>query len=112
MLLTKGYEVCGQEPQFTLECSYVNYNGYTFGKTQTVCSIYPFEGSTKIADLNCIPSGFHPCEKEMKAMLLARGKRFEELQGKHYMEYKGIALGPVENQKRVFYSVYFQHTIC
>lgn len=105
MLLGKGYEICGQEPQFVLECSYVNYNGYTIGKTQTMCSIHPFEGSMKIADLNCIPSGFHPYEEELRAKLLARGKRFEELQGRNYMDYKGIALGPIENQKRVLYSV-------
>lgn len=105
MNTSKAYEICGQEPQFGLECAYVNYNGYTFGKTQTFCSIQPFEGSAKIADLNCIPSNFYPREKELRAMLIARGRRFEELQGKHYMDYNGIGLGPLENQKRVLYRV-------
>lgn len=105
MNISKAYEVYGREPQFVLECVYVNYNGYTFGKTRTFCSIQPFEGSSKIADLNCIPSDFHPRGKELRAMLIARGRRFEELQGKHYMEYNGIALGPLEAQKRTLYNV-------
>lgn len=96
------------DPHFIIECSYVNYNGYIFGTTAAKLRIDPFIGSVKISDLDHIPTGFYPQEAQLKERLLARGRRFEELQGKNYMECKGTALGPIVEEERVFYSVSYE----
>ncbi|KAI9891200.1 MAG: hypothetical protein M1814_003043 [Vezdaea aestivalis] len=67
----------------------VDSNGERIGKVSRHVDIQDFDGTRDIMSLEIHPFKYHPDEQNIKERLLARGKRFLELQGVHHMNYKG-----------------------
>lgn len=83
----------GQQPMYKLQNDYVTYDGTDFGVSQQNAGIAPFSGARKIVQLPIFPLSWHPQEEAVRKKLVARGRRFEELRGRQYCHYNGIALG-------------------
>lgn len=89
---------CGQHRQdmrrgkwFQLDCHYVDYDGKTFGEAKAVIEIPEFSGSTRIDALSAFPLAYHQDEEQVRAKLMARGRKFGSFRGAHYKFYEGIA---------------------
>ncbi|KAI5812977.1 P-loop containing nucleoside triphosphate hydrolase protein [Pyronema omphalodes] len=89
----EGNYQCGQQPMYKLQQGYVTYDGTDFGVSTQQAGIAPFSGARKIVQLPIFPLSWHPQEEAVRKKLVARGRRFEELRGKQYCHYTGIALG-------------------
>ncbi|KAJ6261037.1 hypothetical protein Dda_3702 [Drechslerella dactyloides] len=88
---TKGYkeqQVCGSVCG-VIDGTYIDYNGDEFGWAQKYVINHEFEGPRKIVDLDAFPLKHHPREKEVRAELISRGRKFESLAGIHCMDYEG-----------------------
>lgn len=77
---------------FMMQCACVDYDGYKFGTTRLMQPITPFGGILSITTLDSYPLSFHPDEERVRALLLERGHRFENLAGMHYKSYNGNAI--------------------
>ncbi|KAH6692073.1 ATPase [Leptodontidium sp. MPI-SDFR-AT-0119] len=81
---------CGKYFELTLEP--IGWNGTAFGRGTERVAIYSFTGTRPIKDLNACPLSFHPEKDGIRAALVQRGKKYEELAGYHYKAYEGVAL--------------------
>ncbi|KAH8145615.1 uncharacterized protein LAJ45_10416 [Morchella importuna] len=101
----RGDYINGNEPRYSLDVKYVDYDGKYFGMTQTTVPILPFEGTMKITSLAAFPLEYHPKKDVVSKFLIERGRRFEGLKGCHYMEYTGVGLGETIRCGRAQYSI-------
>ncbi|KAL1749228.1 P-loop containing nucleoside triphosphate hydrolase protein [Schizophyllum fasciatum] len=90
---------------FNLQVTYTDYDGRKFGAARTQVHIFPFSGTRAINKLTAYPLANHVRSEHVRALLIKRGRRFEALQGKQYLQYSGIALGEVRNTHCLRYSV-------
>lgn len=74
---------------YSLSCRYVDSDGTKFGFASTTIQIGYFQDIKPIEDLNVLPSYLHPRIADIREKLLARGRRFEALQGCHHKAYSG-----------------------
>ncbi|KAF2267699.1 P-loop containing nucleoside triphosphate hydrolase protein [Lojkania enalia] len=86
-LQSSDYESGG----FSLHAKYVDWDGYFFGYASKNFILQPFEGTRPITDLAAYPIQFDSDAAAIESRLIARGKRFVELQGFHFKMYRGIA---------------------
>lgn len=73
---------------FHLACSYVDFDGVTFGFVESSVQIPHFTGTKQITELNVYPLCHHKDAKVAKERLLLRGERFRDLTGVHYKSYR------------------------
>jgi hypothetical protein len=73
---------CGRFLKLSADC--VEWDGSSFGRCTEGINIPSFSGTKKITSLNSFPLHFFEKKEELKATLIHRGKRFEELAGHHY----------------------------
>ncbi|KAI0340295.1 P-loop containing nucleoside triphosphate hydrolase protein [Trametopsis cervina] len=66
-------------------------SGHAFGRVQSRVIIAPFPGTIKISTLDAYPVQHHANETELRAKLVARGKKWASLRGIHHMHYNGTA---------------------
>ena len=76
---------------FHMECRYLDSDGAVFGEVSTALGIAKFAGVKRIATLDAFPLAYHPRRNEMRAGLVARGRRFVTLLGVHHLQYHGNA---------------------
>ncbi|KAF2466713.1 P-loop containing nucleoside triphosphate hydrolase protein [Lindgomyces ingoldianus] len=81
---------CGQAYQLTAET--IDWTGNHFGRSIERINIFEFLGTTRILGLAAFPMSFHPFKAKAKDILINRGRKFEDLAGCHYKEYKGFAV--------------------
>ncbi|KAF2174881.1 P-loop containing nucleoside triphosphate hydrolase protein [Zopfia rhizophila CBS 207.26] len=81
---------CGKAYQLTAEA--IDWNGNHFGCSTERIYIFEFLGTTRINGLAAFPLSFHPEKDKVEEVLIERGKKFEELAGCNYKEYKGFAV--------------------
>lgn len=62
-----------------------------FGYSRSAFSISDFKGSVKICSFRIYPLRFNPKGAEARAAIVARGRRWEELDGVHHLRYDGVA---------------------
>lgn len=74
---------------FTSWVRFIDWDGTQFGYDRATISIPKFDGTRPITDLEGYPASFDPDLDRVKATLLTKGKKFEELQGFHYMAHRG-----------------------
>lgn len=98
------------EPRFwQLKLEYVEWFGanaensrhmlhFGFANLQHV-KITDFKGTMKIRRLSAYPLVYHQNVKELKAMLLSRGRTWCELQSVHHRQYEGIAVDQGQPQQ-------------
>lgn len=65
-------------------------SGRSFGRIQSRIIIAPFPGTIPINTLDAYPIQHHENEEELRQTLLARGRKWESLNGIHHMYYKGV----------------------
>ena len=78
-----------QNDCFWLTCSYVDFDGQKFGTQQLNIKIPQFEGAQGIQTVRAYPLEFHESPEELKAKLIIRGGKVEDLAGTHYCNYNG-----------------------
>ncbi|KAG8627258.1 hypothetical protein KVT40_004741 [Elsinoe batatas] len=77
-------------PVFWLIMLYVEYDGVRFGYQKLNVFIRAFNGTRGISTLSSFPLESHQHKDEVKARLLARGEKVEDLAGTHYRSYDGM----------------------
>jgi hypothetical protein len=73
-----------------LEVDVVDWDGDKYGYRKVNWSIPEFRGFRQITKLGCFPLRLHPAGTSIEAALLRRGKKFESLCGRHFMQYSGL----------------------
>lgn len=81
---------CGNAYQLSLEV--LDYDGTGFGRRIEELKLWEFLGTTRILGLSAFPLSFHPHREKIEGVLIARGKKFEQLAGCHYRSYDGFAI--------------------
>jgi hypothetical protein len=81
---------CGKFYQLKVEA--IDWDGNHFGRSVQSIRIPEFQGTTPILGLLAFPLSFHPKLDQVEELLIARGKRFEQLAGSQYKEYDGFAV--------------------
>ena len=59
--------------------------------------VLEFKGPRRISSLACYPLKYHENPERLRTELVARGKKFVELEGMQYQYQKGIAFHKVRN---------------
>lgn len=85
---------------YALDCKIIDWDGNIMGWSDHRLSIPEYLGTTSFSNLPCFPFNYHPQVDVATMMLLARGRRFEELAGYHYKAYKGVAIYRVDGEPR------------
>ncbi|KAE9407473.1 P-loop containing nucleoside triphosphate hydrolase protein [Gymnopus androsaceus JB14] len=89
-----------------LYITYTDYDGRKFGTVEDNFKIRPFVGSVPITSLVAYPLSWHSRESAIREALIKRGRLFEIYQGKHYMEYSGLAFGPMVMKRKIRLSIH------
>ncbi|KAK7432423.1 hypothetical protein QQZ08_000985 [Neonectria magnoliae] len=84
---------------YRLQCKIIDWDGKIMGWADLNLQIGEFIGTVPFSQLNCYPLEYHPHLDAAKAVLLARGVRFEKLAGYRYKSYKGVAIWHVDSNK-------------
>ncbi|POS74188.1 ATPase [Diaporthe helianthi] len=74
---------------FDMAATFVDWDGSRFAYTKTRMAIGQFDGTKAITELNVMPATLYPSREAAEASAIARGRRFVELSGYHYMAYQG-----------------------
>lgn len=90
---------CGNAYQLTVEA--IDWNGTSFGRSVESIRLWEFLGTTHILGLSAFPLSFHHNQDKVREMLVARGKKFEELAGCHYKKYHGFAVSWDRENKEI-----------
>ncbi|OAA36314.1 ATPase [Beauveria brongniartii RCEF 3172] len=81
---------CG--PIYSINCSYVDWDGVRIGWVEKTTDITKFAGTKPFSKLSCYPLKYHPNRAVIEEELRQRGRRWEALRGFRYKAYNGIAL--------------------
>lgn len=92
-----GENQCGKF--YSLNCQVLDWDGKYMGWVNLTQTIRQFAGTVPFSELSCYPLEYHPRLEAAKALLIARGRRFEELAGYCYKYYKGTAVWHVDAGK-------------
>jgi hypothetical protein len=92
---------CGNAYQLTVEA--IDWDGNHFGRSLEAIRVFEFLGTCSILGLKAFPLSFHPHEEKVKELLIARGKKFEQLAGSHYKEYDGFAVSWDKDRNEIPY---------
>ena len=72
---------------FQLNCQKLNYDGKAFSFESATLTIEAFQGVVLLSELSYIPLSLLEAEQEKRDTLIARGRKFWELQGQHLKEF-------------------------
>lgn len=86
-----------------------SFNGLPFYRYQARIIVRDFKGTVKVNSLDAYPIQFHPNPTDIKARLIARGKKWQSLKGVHHMTYKGTGALKANN-KIIKYNVSRSHS--
>jgi hypothetical protein len=75
---------------YWLTCQYVDYDGTRWGTNKLNVNIPLYDGTRPITNLPTVPLGFHSNKEDLKAKLIERGGKVENLAGSHYRAYHGV----------------------
>lgn len=81
----------GEQGHYEMGVRYVDFDGENFGFIDKEFTIDYFEGTAPITSLSLFPLRYHPDKAAIQEALVARGKRWEQHKGYHYMNYEGMA---------------------
>ncbi|KFY42027.1 hypothetical protein V495_04682 [Pseudogymnoascus sp. VKM F-4514 (FW-929)] len=94
-----GSDDLGQDR--VLRTEFVDSDGLNIGFIRSeyaTIRIQQFQGTTALADLPAAPLHLHHSYETIKVDLISRGERILNLHGRRLQEYKGIALGPRDEE--------------
>ncbi|ROV95022.1 hypothetical protein VMCG_08305 [Cytospora schulzeri] len=72
-----------------INARFVDWDGHRFGYGKTTIPIFEYGGTRAVDQLNVLPASFHLPRQKAEADAIARGRRFVELRGCHYVTYSG-----------------------
>jgi hypothetical protein len=75
---------------WTLGGHMIDYDGQDLGHVSFHATIAHYDGVRALQDLSVIPLQYHPDKKKISEDLLARGKTFVRLIGRHYQQFTGV----------------------
>ncbi|KAK7991568.1 hypothetical protein PG988_000362 [Apiospora saccharicola] len=87
-----SYNDNSEQPCLILSGEYVDYDGERFGAREARLQIPKFEGTRRLQDLDVVPLAMHSGKDQILQVLLARGRRFEDLAGQIHVQYSGMAI--------------------
>lgn len=90
---------------YSLSLQYVDFDGYKFGTQKNSVRIRAFAGTRPITSLAASPLAMHPNRDAIKANLLERGARIENLAGTYYAAYEGIGWRYDKQNNKAKYSI-------
>lgn len=70
---------------FNIAVKFVDWDGHCFGYQQVTVVIGQYGGTQAIYALKVFPASFHPAHSESEAISLARGRKSEQLCGRHLL---------------------------
>ncbi|KAI5920298.1 P-loop containing nucleoside triphosphate hydrolase protein [Camillea tinctor] len=79
-----------KEPCLAVKGQYVDYDGIQFGTREEKFRIPKFSGTMRCEALNVMPLDCRADGPQLRERLLARGQRFRDLAGRHFMHYHGV----------------------
>lgn len=79
---------------------FVEWDGKRFAFAKTKFSINEFNGTQSIDELEILPASFHSARDEAERKAIARGCKFQDLRGFHYMAYSGLARSLVGGRRK------------
>ena len=88
----KNYAYSCDPPGLVLTTEYVDFDGEDMGTRNSQRFVPAFAGAQKISDLSAFPIDWHPEQDEVRAELVERGRRWEQLAGMNFRHYRGVAL--------------------
>lgn len=94
---------CGNAYQLTVQA--IDWEDNQFCRNVMAMLVFEFSGTSSILALKAFPLSFHPHEKEVKELLISRGKKFEQLAGSNYKAYNGFAVSWDKEGKEIPYHV-------
>lgn len=74
---------------FEVQGKYIDWDGSKFGYVTATLQVRSFAGTRRITELDVFPARFQPSLEDIKAKVVARGKRFQDLKGFHHVAYSG-----------------------
>lgn len=101
--IVSNYAYNHEKSLFEIAAIFVDWEGSRFAYTRAKMAIGRFSGTKAIAELNVMPATLYPSREESEASAIARGRRFVELRGYHYMAYHGnfrFKAGEEDEQQR------------
>jgi hypothetical protein len=72
---------------WVLSYEYIDYDGTNFGYSNTLLNIAPYHGYKSIETLPVVPLQYCQEKSRIRAAMVARGKKFVALHGKHHRVY-------------------------
>lgn len=88
----KSYAYSCDPPGLILNTEYVDFDGEDMGTRNNQRFVPAFVGAEKMDELPAFPIDWHPEHEEVKAELIERGRRWEQLAGMNFCQYKGVAM--------------------
>ena len=85
----------------TITIQYVDWNGNKCGFQTTKVEIPRFSGVKRVTSLEAFPLSFVDGSDEIKEATIARGRRFQQLRGFHYLSYSGVKISMELEQRPV-----------
>ncbi|PYH87854.1 P-loop containing nucleoside triphosphate hydrolase protein [Aspergillus ellipticus CBS 707.79] len=79
-----------ERDHFSVRAQFVDWNGKRWGYANRVLNIERFSGTCDIRSLPVYPAVYHPYRAGAEEQAMARGRRFRDLAGFHYMAYAGL----------------------
>lgn len=86
---------------FTVDVFYFDFDGQKYGPVERRMHLVSYEGEKSIVDLPLYPLRFHKDAAQFKAMMLGRGRKFQELSIPNeypHREYNGLSVGEPQEQ--------------
>ncbi|CAJ2500032.1 Uu.00g028850.m01.CDS01 [Anthostomella pinea] len=92
-------------PGLMFTVTYIDYDGDRMGTRLANLLIREYKGSKELCELNAMPLELLDNADDVRAELLARGRRFEAYTGQHFESYDGIAVKTDEKGNHAKFSV-------
>jgi hypothetical protein len=73
-----------------IKVEYVDWDGERCGLQRTEIKVHYYQGFTRVTSLPVYPLAFTEHPEEIKEAMMARGRRFQELRGYHFLSYNGV----------------------
>lgn len=77
-------------PCYMLTLRYVDFDGNRFGTSKIATRIFAFPGTKSIVSLSAFPLEYHHNKVQLRAKLIERGAKVEDLSGTRYVAYDGL----------------------
>jgi len=95
-VLETWYDSSDELPGLGMRVNFIDYDGERIGTRKTELFIPKYPGTRELSELPTMPLDLLDNADEVRAELLARGRKFESYIGQHYLHYEGIALKRVD----------------